>query len=110
MEEGVFIQDLGKGNPVISHAGTEEDCNIDPLILSLGVRWGCVFKATSRPPVPIVQETGWAQGPILTGAKKTQSLAPTGFRTPNRPARSKSLRRLHYPGSFRGLGQQYVTV
>jgi len=46
-------------------------------------------------PVPIVQEAGWAPGPVWTGA---ENLAPTGFRSPDRPARSESLHRLSYPG------------
>jgi len=45
-------------------------------------------------PVPIVQEAGWAPGPVWTGA---ENLAPTGIRSPDRPARSQSLYRLRYP-------------
>ena len=45
--------------------------------------------------VPIVQEAGWAPGPVWTGA---ENLAPTGFRSPDRPARSESLYRLSYRG------------
>jgi hypothetical protein len=36
-------------------------------------------------PVSIVQEAGWASGPVWTGA---ENLAPTGTRSPDRPARS----------------------
>jgi hypothetical protein len=36
-------------------------------------------------PVPIVQEAGWAPGPVWTGA---ENLAPTGIRSPDCPARS----------------------
>ena len=36
-------------------------------------------------PVPIVQEAGWAPGPVWTGA---ENLAVTGIRSPDRPARS----------------------
>ena len=61
--------------------------------------WGVSF--TPRPlftpgkdPVPIVQEAGWAPGPVWTGA---ENLAPTGIRSPDRPARSQSLYRLRYP-------------
>ena len=43
---------------------------------------------------PIVQEVGWASGPVWTGA---ENLTPTGIRFPDRPARSKSLYRLSYP-------------
>jgi hypothetical protein len=46
--------------------------------------WG--FSVTFRPlstpqrdPVPIVQEAGWAPGPVWTGA---ENLAPTGIRYP----------------------------
>ena len=45
-------------------------------------------------PVPIVQEAGWAPGPVWTGA---EYLAPTGIRSPDRPASSESLYRLSYP-------------
>ena len=45
--------------------------------------------------VPIVQEAGWAPGPVWTGA---ENLAPpTGIQTPDRPTRSQSLYRLCYP-------------
>jgi hypothetical protein len=38
-----------------------------------------------KDPVPIVEEAGWAPGPVWTGA---ENLAPTGIRSPDRPARS----------------------
>jgi hypothetical protein len=53
-----------------------------------------VVNATLRPlnpredPVPIVQEVGRASEPVWTGA---EILAPTGIRSPDRPARSESL-------------------
>jgi len=47
-----------------------------------------------KDPVPIVQEAGWAPGAVWTGA---ENLAPTGIRSPYRPARSQSLYRLSYP-------------
>jgi hypothetical protein len=63
---------------------------------------GLVINATPQPlyprerdPVSIVQEAGWAAGPVLTGA---ENLASTGIRSPDRSARSKSLYRLSYPG------------
>ena len=46
-----------------------------------------------KDPVPIVQEVGWDPGPVWTGA---ENLAPTGIRSPDRPARSQSLCRLSY--------------
>ena len=60
-----------------------------------GTRRGWGVSVTPRPlitpgkePVPIVQEAAWAPGPVWTGA---ENLAPTGIRSPNRPARSQSL-------------------
>jgi len=46
-------------------------------------------------PVPIEQEAGWASEPVWTDA---ENLAPTGIRSPDRPARSESLYGLSYPG------------
>jgi len=54
---------------------------------------GWVFNATRQPIYPrdrtgtIVQEAGWAPMPVWTGA---ENLAPTGIRSPDRPARSES--------------------
>ena len=47
-----------------------------------------------KEPVLIVQEAGWAPGSVWTGA---ENLAPTGIRSPGRPARRQSLHRLSYP-------------
>jgi len=73
------------------------------------MRWG--VSVTPRPLftpgkdlVPIVQEAGWAPGPVWTGA---ENLASSGIRSPNRPARSQSLYRLRYPahhGNFHDHG------
>ena len=46
-------------------------------------------------PVPIVQEAGWAPGPVCTGA---ENLVPTGIRSPDCPAHSESLYQLSYTG------------
>ena len=45
-----------------------------------------------KDPVPILQEAGWAPGPVWTA----ENLAPTGFRSPDCPAHSQSLYRLSY--------------
>jgi hypothetical protein len=45
--------------------------------------------------VPIVQDAGWTPGSVWTGI---ENLAPTGIRSPDRPARSESLYRLSYRG------------
>ena len=72
-----------------------------------GRGWG--VSVTPRPlfipgkdPVPIIQEAGWAPGPVWTGA---ENLAPTGIRSLDRPARSQSLYRLSYPSPH----QAYTT-
>jgi hypothetical protein len=70
------------------------------LFLDLGARrggWSAPRPGRSTPgkdPVPIVQEAGWAAGPVWTGA---ENLTPTGIRSPDRPAHSQSLYRLSYP-------------
>ena len=46
-----------------------------------------------KDPVPILQEVGWASGTVWTGE---ENLAPTGIRSPDRPARRQSLYRLSY--------------
>ena len=48
-----------------------------------------------KDPVPTVQETRWAPGPVWTGA---ENVAPTGIRSPDRPACSESLYQLRYAG------------
>ena len=52
--------------------------------------WGVSVKprplfTPGKEQVPIVQEAGWAPGPVWTGA---ENLALTGIRSPDRPARS----------------------
>jgi len=71
------------------------------LSLTSALKWG--GWSTPRPgrfipgkdPVPIVQKSGWSQGPVWKGA---ENLTPTGFRFPYRPACNESLYRLSYPG------------
>ena len=63
---------------------------------NLGARWG--GWSTTRPgrfAPKEREEAGWAPGLIWTGA---EYLAPTGIRSPDHPARNKSLYRLRYPG------------
>jgi len=64
-----------------------------------GTRRGWVVSRTPRPhftpgkdPVPILQETGWAPGPVWKGEKSR----PHRDSIPDRPARSQSLYRLSY--------------
>ena len=69
---------------------------------NLDARGGWVINATpravlsrERDPVPIVQEAGWAPGPVWT---VVENLAPTAIRSSDCPACSESLYRLSYPG------------
>ena len=64
-----------------------------------GTRRGWVVSSTPRPhftpgkdPVPILQEAGWAPGPVWTGRKSR----PHRYSIPDRPSRSQSLYRLSY--------------
>jgi hypothetical protein len=74
----------GKGHPLTVHEGPR------------GGGWsapcpGCF--TSGKDPVPIVQEAGWAPGPVWTCAK---NLTPTGIWSVDCPARSQSLYRLSY--------------
>jgi len=73
------------------------------LFLYHGTRRGWVVSSTPRPqftpgkdPVPIVQEAGWGPGSVWTGA---ESVAPTGIRSPDRPARSSVAIPTELPGA-----------
>jgi hypothetical protein len=46
------------------------------------------FIPQERDPLLIVQEAGWAPGPVWTGV---ENLAPTAIQPAERPVRSKSL-------------------
>jgi hypothetical protein len=87
----------GKGHPVTGHQGPRR---IHLLILNLGARRGWVVSTTPwllyprERPGTIVQEAGWAPGTVWTCAKY---LAPTGIRSPDRPAHRQPLYRLSYP-------------
>ena len=69
-----------------------------------GTRRAWVVSSTPPPhftpekdPVPILQEVGWAPGPVWTGGKSR----PHRDSIPDRPARSQSLYRLSYPAHRR---------
>jgi len=77
---------VGRGIALLFH-----DCS---------TRRGWVVSSTPRPhftpgkdPVPILQEAGWAPGPVWTGGKSR----PNRDSIPGRPARSQSLYRQSYP-------------
>jgi hypothetical protein len=52
------------------------------------------YEPAALPPVPIVQKAGLAPGLAWTGA---ENLVPTRMLSPNLPAGSGSVYRLHYP-------------
>ena len=57
-----------------------------------GQQHGPAVLYPGKDPVPIVQEAGWAPGPVWTGGKSR----PTGIRSSGRPARNQWLYRLSY--------------
>jgi hypothetical protein len=86
----------------------------DLLCFNFGTRRRQVVNATPRQiytekeiRLPIVQESGWAPGPVWTGA---ENHAPTGIRLPDRPTRSDSLYPLRYPGSVCARARVCVCV
>jgi hypothetical protein len=60
----------------------------------------------NRDPVLTVQDAGCVPGPVWTCA---ENLAPTGIRSPDRPARSESLYRLSYPCPRKATSSFVVT-
>ena len=81
-----MVQKVGRGTALLFH--------------ERGTSRGCVVSSTPRQhftprkdPVPILQEAGWAPGPVWTGGKSR----PHRDLIPDRPARSQSLYRLSYP-------------
>ena len=52
-----------------------------------GQRHASAAFTSGKDPVPIVQEAGWAPGPVWIGA---ENLTPTGIRSLDGPARSES--------------------
>ena len=67
-----------------------------------GGEWSAARPAALYPgkdPVPILQEAGWAPGPVWTGGKSR----PHRDSIPDRPARSQSLYRLSY-SAYKSVG------
>jgi hypothetical protein len=84
----------GKDHPIPGHQGPRGGVEVYLYSLSTSAldEGGCSVPRPGRftpgkDPVPIVQEAGWAPGPVWTCSK---NLAPTGIRSPNRPARTHS--------------------
>ena len=99
-----YVYKKGKGLPETGHEGPEGEQMYSSTLPSTSALdgGGCSTPHPGRftpgkDPVPIVQEVGWAPGPVWTGA---ENLTPTWIRSQDRPARSESLYRLNYPGRF----------
>jgi hypothetical protein len=65
-----------------------------------GGEWSAARPGRTLPPektpVPIVQEAGWATGPVWTGAENP---VPTGIQSPDRLSRSSVAIPTELPGS-----------
>ena len=59
-----------------------------------------------KDPIPILQEAGWAPGPVWTGGKSR----PHRDSIPDRPARSQSLYRLSYPAHPRYSSTAHILI
>jgi hypothetical protein len=91
----------GKGHLITGHQGPRGGLEVELYSFSTSALerggWSAPRPGRLTPgkdPVPLVQEAGWAPGPVWTCAK---NLAPTEIRFPDPPARSQSLYRLSYP-------------
>jgi hypothetical protein len=92
----------GKGHPITGHEGPTGGIEVQLYSFSTSALGGGAWSAPrpgrftpGKAPVPTAQEGGWAPGPVWTC---TKNLAPTGIRSPDRPARSQSLYRHELPG------------
>jgi hypothetical protein len=97
----IFRIDKVKAHTRIGHEGPEARVELC-CFSNLRTRCGSVVNSTLRPlylrkrdTVRIVQEAGWAPGPVWTRKK----VASTGIRSPDLSVRSESLCRLRNPGS-----------
>jgi hypothetical protein len=88
----------GKLHPKTDHEGQKGNRGIAlaiPLTTALDVSGWLMPRpdrfTPDKDPISILQEAGWAPGPAWRG---TKYLAPTGIRSPDRPARSESLYRV----------------
>jgi hypothetical protein len=58
------------------------------LMATSGQRQAPAAQPQEKNPVPLVQEAGWAPGPVWTFWGKEKSLVLVGFGTPEKPGRS----------------------
>jgi hypothetical protein len=82
-----------------AYAGTQgrQTCSCNSFAPSMSERagWSAPCPGRFTPGEGPVQEAGWTPRPFW---KSMGNLAPTGIRSPDRPARSEMLYRPHYPG------------
>jgi len=97
------VKGKGKGHPKTGHEGPRGEWRYSSILsltsaLDAG-GWSTPppghFIHKERHSVPIAYETGWAPGPVWTGA---ENLAPTGCRSPDRPSCRESQYRLSFCG------------
>ena len=81
-----FVNGKGKGKvlPITGHEDPEGEQMYSSTLPSTSALYGGGWSTPRRgrftpgkDPLPIVQEAGWASGPVWTGA---ENLAPTGIR------------------------------
>jgi len=80
-------QRVGRGIALLLQAGVAQRVGRGIALLFHG------RDTRRKDPVPILQEAGWAPGPVWTGEKSR----PHRDSITDRPARSQSLYRLSYP-------------
>jgi hypothetical protein len=84
-----------KTHPRTGHEGRKREQRYSSLSLTSALDGSGWSKPSPGYFTPGKEEAGWTPGPVWRGAK---NLAPTGIRSPDHPARSKSLHRLSYSG------------
>jgi len=105
-----LVQALRLCTDHMAHRGSRD---IALPFLDHSTRRGSKVSVTPRPiftpgkdPVPIVQEVGWTPEPVCTCAR---NLAPTGIKSPDRPARSQSLYTVRYPAQSLSVVDNIIT-
>jgi hypothetical protein len=98
-DKGVEEKIMTKSSPATRHGGAwgERRYSSDSFSTSAldGGEWsascpGRALPPGKGPPLPIVQEAGWAPEPVWTQRLEEKSFASAGDRSPGRPARSQT--------------------
>jgi hypothetical protein len=111
-----FDNNNSKGTAVSIYTMNTYKGNKDtvPLTPILRNRWSVVnitpraFYLRARNAVPTEKEAGWVSEPV--GTAFFEDKWPVGIRTPNGPARSECLYRLHYPDSIKITSYQCLVT